>query len=101
MAAIVEGDHPPALPGEQVDPAGADPVHLMIRTEAVDEKDRLAFSFVDIGDFDAVMIKTLHRRGFPLLLLPIAPIASRAAPLWSAREKMTEPKSPRGLQIAD
>ena len=42
VAAIVEGDHPPAVVGQRLDPARIDPVDAMVGGEAVDQQDRLA-----------------------------------------------------------
>ena len=40
VAAIVEGDHPPAVMGQRFDPTRIDPVDAMVGGEAVDEQDR-------------------------------------------------------------
>jgi len=42
MAAIVEGDDPPSVARQRLDPAGRYPIDRDARPEAVDEQDRLA-----------------------------------------------------------
>ncbi len=67
VTAIVEGDRPVPGFGQGFDPEGVDPVHRVVRCEAVNEKDRVAMTLVgsdiDIGDADAVGIEKPHGTG--------------------------------------
>ena len=60
VAAIVERDDAPAGARERRHPAGRDPVHFLVRREAVDEHDRLALPFVEKRNFHAVTNKARH-----------------------------------------
>ena len=75
VAAIVEGDHPPAVVGQRLDPARIDPVDAMVGGEAVDQQDRLAAVVALRGDVDkgqpqAVGIEELDHARRCLFLRP-------------------------------
>ena len=61
MAAIVERNDAAAGARERRHPARTDPVHFLVRGEAVDQHDRLALAFVEESDLHAIMVKTRHR----------------------------------------
>ncbi len=54
MATDIHGDDPPAGPLERVDPPGGAPVHNVVRREAVDKEDRVAFPAVEECDIDPI-----------------------------------------------
>src|SRR5215831_13934837 len=60
MAAIVERDDAAARTCKRRYPAGIDPVHFLVGSEAMDEGDRLALPFVEIGDLDLTMREMRH-----------------------------------------
>jgi hypothetical protein len=61
VAAIVERDDTAAGADERRDPAGIDPVHLFVGGKAVDEHDRLALPFVEIGDLHFAVHEIRHQ----------------------------------------
>ena len=60
MATIVERDHAAARARQRRHPARIDPVHFLVGSKTVDEHDRLALPFVEIGDLDLTMREMRH-----------------------------------------
>src|SRR5690606_25356973 len=55
-----ERDHTAPCLGECGDPGRIRPVDVLARCKTVHEKNRFAFSFVEISDFNGAVVKTRH-----------------------------------------
>src|SRR5215469_6333629 len=79
VAAIVERDDTPPGARQRRHPAGRDPVHFLVRREAVDEYDRLALPLVKKRNLHTVTDKARHRpRRAPYL--PVRSVSGAAIP---------------------
>ena len=54
MAAIVDRDDAPPVPGQRLHPTGGDPVDSDVGRETMDQQDRVSASFIYERDFHAI-----------------------------------------------
>src|SRR6516225_4889436 len=60
VAPIIDRDGAAAGAGQRRYPARIEPIHFFVRRKAMDEHDRLALPFVEIGDLDITMSEMRH-----------------------------------------
>ena len=62
MPPIVEGNDAAAVFLQFGNPGRINPVDVLRRRKAVDEKDRIALAFIEIGNFNGAVVKARHHQ---------------------------------------